>query len=46
MVINYKHYDSPFSEVVSLIEEINFMGSDGGTENYDHQDPWGIPDND
>ena len=42
----YKSYDSPLSEVVSMIEEINFMGSDGGTENYGNDDPWDIPDND
>lgn len=46
MVKNYKHYDSPASEIIFLIEEINFMGSDGGTENYGEQDPWTIPDND
>ena len=46
MIKRHKTYDSPFSEVVSLMEETNFMGSDGNTENYGEQDPWGIPDND
>lgn len=36
----YKVYDSPLLEVISLMEEINFMGSDGSTENYGSGSIW------
>jgi hypothetical protein len=39
-------YESPITEEVFLAQERHFCGTNGETQNYDHQDPWNIPDND